>query len=204
MVCNLHFPTGTTYFRFFLEFGIEGHFRRENLVSWLDEKLSLLLSRAGREPTTSRTPRLHNNQGVPHPTRSAIGRRYNNKQAVVFFTKRPQCGLGGGGMGDFQWSDWTHYASQLSSNPYQGTCTCQIQKQSELFLFQSKINKKCGGILVDPHHAGEAIIMLLGNYENFANMVAENIIKTRCIRIKWSMCIIYNQFWIHRLSNLQE
>ena len=53
-------------------------------------------------------------------------------------------------------------------------------------------------------HAGEAIIMLLGNYENFANVVAENIIKTRCIRIKWSMCIIYNQFWIHRLSNLQE
>ena len=34
------------------------------------------------------------------------------------------------------------------------------------------------------HHAGEAIIMLLGNYENFANVVAENIIKTRCIRIK--------------------
>ena len=27
------------------------------------------------EPTTSRTPRLHNTQGVPHPTRSAIGRR---------------------------------------------------------------------------------------------------------------------------------
>ena len=34
------------------------------------------------------------------------------------------------------------------------------------------------------NHAGEAIIMLLGNYENFANVVAENIIKTRCIRIK--------------------
>ena len=33
-------------------------------------------------------------------------------------------------------------------------------------------------------HAGEAIIMLLGNYENVANVVAENIIKTRCIRIK--------------------
>ena len=26
--------------------------------------------------------------------------------------------------------------------------------------------------------------MLLGNYENFANVVAENIIKKRCIRIK--------------------
>ena len=31
----------------------------------------------GRELTTSRTPRLHNKQGVPHPTRSAIGRWYN-------------------------------------------------------------------------------------------------------------------------------
>ena len=40
---------------------------------------------------------------------------------------------------------------------------------------------------VEHHHAGEAIIMLLGNYENFANVVAENIIKTRCIRIKWSV-----------------
>ena len=28
-------PRGTTYFRFFLEFGIEGHFRRENLTSFL-------------------------------------------------------------------------------------------------------------------------------------------------------------------------
>ena len=35
------------------------------------------ISPAGREPTTSRTPRLHNKQGVPRPTRSAIGRRYN-------------------------------------------------------------------------------------------------------------------------------
>ena len=34
------------------------------------------------------------------------------------------------------------------------------------------------------YHAGEAIIMLVGKYENFANVVAENIIKTRCIRIK--------------------
>ena len=34
------------------------------------------------------------------------------------------------------------------------------------------------------NHAGKAIIMLLVNYENFANVVAENIIKTRCIRIK--------------------
>ena len=61
-----------------------------------------------------------------------------------------------------------------------------------------------GDFYVTDNHAGEAIIMLLGNYENFANVVAENIIKIRCIRIKWSMCIIYNQFWIHRLSNLQE
>ena len=33
-------------------------------VSWLDEKLKF---------TTSRTPRLHNKQGVPRPTRSAKG-----------------------------------------------------------------------------------------------------------------------------------
>ena len=32
MVCNLHFPTGTTYF---IIFGIEGHFRRENPTSFL-------------------------------------------------------------------------------------------------------------------------------------------------------------------------
>ena len=30
---------------------------------------------ARREPTTARTPKLHNKQGIPHPTRSAIGRR---------------------------------------------------------------------------------------------------------------------------------
>ena len=30
----------------------------------------------GREPTTSRTPRLPNKQGVPYTTRSTIGRRY--------------------------------------------------------------------------------------------------------------------------------
>ena len=35
MVCNLNFPTGTTYFRIVFEFGIEGHFRRENLTSSL-------------------------------------------------------------------------------------------------------------------------------------------------------------------------
>ena len=50
-------------------------------VSWLDEKLFLLLPRPGREPTTSRTPRLHNKQGVPHPTCSATGRR-------IFWTTR--------------------------------------------------------------------------------------------------------------------
>ena len=33
-------------------------------------------------------------------------------------------------------------------------------------------------------HAWESIIMLLVNYENFANVVAENIIKTRCIQIQ--------------------
>ena len=76
MVCNLHFPTGDYLFQNFLEFGIEGEKGEKTLpVSWLYEKLSLLLPRPGREPTTSRTPRLHNKQEVPHPTRSAIGRR---------------------------------------------------------------------------------------------------------------------------------
>ena len=51
-----------------LEFGIEGHFRRENLTSFL----VTILPRPWREPTTSHTPRLHSKQGIPHPTRSAI------------------------------------------------------------------------------------------------------------------------------------
>ena len=72
MVCNLHFPTGTTYFRIFLNLEQKGTSGEKTLpVSWLDEKLSLILPRPGREPTTSRTPRLHNKQGVPRPTRSA-------------------------------------------------------------------------------------------------------------------------------------
>ena len=63
-------------FQNFLKFGIEGHFRRENLTSFLVGRKTLLtIARPGREPTTSRTPRLHNKQGVPHPTCSAIGRR---------------------------------------------------------------------------------------------------------------------------------
>ena len=65
-----------------LEFVIERHFRRS---SWQDEKLFLLLSRSRREPTTSRTPRLHSKKGDPHPTRSAIG-RLNNKQSNVYYT----------------------------------------------------------------------------------------------------------------------
>ena len=77
MVCDLHFPTGTTYFRFFLNLEYKDISGEKTLpVSWLDEKLSLLLPRPGREPTTSRTPRLHNKRGVPHPTHSAIGRRF--------------------------------------------------------------------------------------------------------------------------------
>ena len=77
MVCNLHFPTGTTYFRIFLNLEWKGISEENTLpVSWLDEKLSLLFPRPGREPTTSRTPRLHSKQGVPRPTRSAIGRRF--------------------------------------------------------------------------------------------------------------------------------
>ena len=41
---------------------------------------------------------------------------------------------------------------------------------------------------------GEAIITLLVNYGNFSNVVAENIIKTRCSRINKSLCISCNLF----------
>ena len=76
MVCNLHFPTGNTYFRIFQNLEQKGISGEKTLPdSWLDEKLSLLLPRPGREPMTSRTPRLHNKQGVALPTHSAIGRR---------------------------------------------------------------------------------------------------------------------------------
>ena len=44
-------------------------------------------------------------------------------------------------------------------------------------------------------HAGEAIIMLLVNYGDFSNVVTENIIKTRCSRIKRSMCSTCNQYF---------
>ena len=70
MFCNLHFPKGMIS-----EFRIEWHFRIENLyipVCWQDEKNLLILSRSGRELTTSRTPMLYNKQGVPHPTCSVI------------------------------------------------------------------------------------------------------------------------------------
>ena len=82
MVCNLNFPTGTTYLRFFFEFGIESRrafqermriiciYQSYQFPGWM--KNSLLLPRPGREPTTSRTHRLHYKQGVPHPTCSAI------------------------------------------------------------------------------------------------------------------------------------
>ena len=52
-----------------LDFGLEGHFRRENLTS----------CRSGHELTTSRTPKLHNKQGVPCPIHLAIG--YQCKQS---------------------------------------------------------------------------------------------------------------------------
>ena len=40
------------------------------------------------------------------------------------------------------------------------------------------------------YHAGEAIIMM--KYRYLSNVVADTIIKTRCSRIKRSMCIICN------------
>ena len=54
-----------------LEFGIEGHFRREKIlpVSWQDEKHFLYCPGQGANPRPPAhiTPRLHNKQGVPYP-----------------------------------------------------------------------------------------------------------------------------------------
>ena len=55
---------------------------QERKLSWLDEKLSYHCPGRG-EPTTSRTHRLHNKQGVPHPTRSAIGRRFRSLPTCI-------------------------------------------------------------------------------------------------------------------------
>ena len=77
LYCPFTLPHGDNFLN--LEFGIEGHFRRENLTSFLAEwKTLLTIARPGREPTTSHTPRLHNKQGVPHTTCSAIGSRYGH------------------------------------------------------------------------------------------------------------------------------
>ena len=67
-------------------------------ASWLDEKLSVLLPWLGRDPTTSRTTRIHNKQGVTHPTRSAIGRNYRSYsislQISITYTVCNLCLLG--------------------------------------------------------------------------------------------------------------
>ena len=56
-----------------LEFAIEEHFRTENFTSFLAGWKTLpTIALQVREPTTSRTPILHNKQGFPHATRSAM------------------------------------------------------------------------------------------------------------------------------------
>ena len=70
MVCNLHFSTGTSEFRIW-----NGRaFQKRKPSSFLDDKTLLAIAPAGREPMTSRTPRLYYKQGVPYPTCSVIGR----------------------------------------------------------------------------------------------------------------------------------
>ena len=120
MVCNLHIPTGTTYFRIFQNLEQKGISGEKTLpVSWLDEKLSLPLPRPRREPTTSRIPRLHTKQGVPHPTCSAIGRRpLTNHQNSIYQYISPRNGEGvsdgvsenGGGGGGGAERNITHLA----------------------------------------------------------------------------------------------
>ena len=72
MVCNLHFPTGDYLFQNFLEFGIEGHFRRENLTSFLvGWKTLLTIAPAGARTHDLPHTQTSYKQEVPHPTRSA-------------------------------------------------------------------------------------------------------------------------------------
>ena len=90
MVCNLHFPTGTTYFwiwnwRAFQE-------RKSYQFPGRMKSSPYYCRRPGREPTTSRTPRLHNKQGVPHPTSSATGRNIppmENKRTMRYDVMTP-------------------------------------------------------------------------------------------------------------------
>ena len=78
--------------------------------------------------------------------------RNNNKQAVVFFKKRPQCENYNLAwcMGDFQWSDWTHCASQLSSNPYVAQFSLSNVHKRGVKHHHFISNQYVGGIMVDP------------------------------------------------------
>ena len=63
MVCNLHFPMGTSEFRIWNRRALQK--RTPYQFPGRTKNSSCM---------TSRTPRLHNNmQGVPHPTRSGYG-----------------------------------------------------------------------------------------------------------------------------------
>ena len=83
MVCNLHFPTGTTYFKFFRIWNRRSfHVRKPyQFPGWMKHSPYYCPGR-GASPRPPRTPRLPNKQGVPHPTRSAIGRRFGHREAV--------------------------------------------------------------------------------------------------------------------------
>ena len=67
MVCNLHFIHGllNLEFQYIKPYQFPGRM----------EKL-LLMSHPRCEPTTSRTPRFHNKQEVPHPTWPSGGGHY--------------------------------------------------------------------------------------------------------------------------------
>ena len=86
--------------------------------------------------------------------------------------------------GDSPQGSW----SSINDVSHSGFVCCYPNPISVTYILffkgESDIREHSSICCTQPHHAGEAIIMLLGNYENFANVVAENIIKTRCIRIK--------------------
>ena len=65
---------------------------------------------------------------------------YVKSRGIIFVKNGPQCkNYMGGAWGKFNDQTEPIVLSQLSSNPYQGTYMYQMQKQSVLFQFQSKM-----------------------------------------------------------------
>ena len=96
---------------------------------------------------------------------------------LVFFKNGPQCEnyilailvWGGGGMGDFQWSDWTHCASHCGYPLTHINVHVRYRTSRTLPGFNPKYKNKFGGILVDPHikFRGTRILHYEKLYQNF-------------------------------------